>query len=105
MTLAIHDVQVIGDELAIRWNDQSESFLGLERLRKECPCASCQGEGDLMSPATPPEQRYRPESFQIRSLQFVGGYALQPTWQDGHQTGLYSFDYLRRLAAEFSTTT
>jgi len=28
----------------------------------------------------------------------VGGYAIQPVWADGHATGIYSFDYLRRIA-------
>ena len=31
----------------------------------------------------------------------VGGYAVQPVWADGHATGLYSFDYLKRVG-EFS---
>jgi DUF971 family protein len=42
------DVQQIGNELAIRWDDQSESYIPLERLRKRCPCAGCQGERDVM---------------------------------------------------------
>jgi len=29
----------------------------------------------------------------------VGGYAIQPVWADGHNTGIYSFEYLRRVAA------
>ncbi|HMD53902.1 MAG TPA: gamma-butyrobetaine hydroxylase-like domain-containing protein [Phycisphaerae bacterium] len=28
----------------------------------------------------------------------VGGYAIQPAWADGHNTGIYSFDYLKRIA-------
>jgi DUF971 family protein len=27
----------------------------------------------------------------------VGGYAIQPTWADGHNSGIYSFQYLRRI--------
>jgi DUF971 family protein len=30
----------------------------------------------------------------------VGGYAIQPVWADGHATGIFSFDYLRRVAVE-----
>jgi len=41
---------------------------------------------------------YTPESFELRGWAAVGGYALQPAWADGHGTGLYSFDYLRRLS-------
>lgn len=99
MSLAIEEIQVIGDELAIRWNDQEESFISLEHLRRHCPCASCQGEGDLLHPAQAPEPNHSPESFQMRSWNFAGGYAFQPTWQDGHSTGLFSFQLLRQLAS------
>jgi len=45
-----------------------------------------------------PEVRHAATSFELRGWQFVGGYALQLTWGDGHSTGLYSYPYLRRLA-------
>jgi len=94
------DMQVIGQELAIKWEDGAESFIRLETLRRHCPCAGCQGERDMLGrlhklPARP----LTPTSFQLVRLARVGGYAVQPVWADGHNTGLYSFDYLRRLAA------
>jgi DUF971 family protein len=93
------DVQPIGEELAIKWDDGSESYLTLERLRRACPCAGCKGEVDVMGNlAKGPEQRLSPLSFQLRSLSVVGNYAIQPVWQDGHATGLYSFEYLYQLA-------
>jgi DUF971 family protein len=42
---------------------------------------------------------YIAERFQLDRFDVVGGYALQPRWRDGHSTGIYSFQYLRRLAA------
>ena len=36
-------VDVIGGELAISWADGAESFIPLEKLRRQCPCASCKG--------------------------------------------------------------
>jgi DUF971 family protein len=36
-------------------------------------------------------------SYTITSLNLVGNYALQPTWDDGHHTGIYTWDYLQRL--------
>src|SRR3989454_8949279 len=42
------DLQPIGDELAIKWDDGSESFISLEKLRRACPCAGCKGEADIM---------------------------------------------------------
>ncbi len=44
-----------------------------------------------------PPRPLPPEAFRLARLETVGGYALQPTWADGHATGIYSFDYLRRL--------
>lgn len=96
--LAPTNIQQIGDELAIVWNDGVESYLPLEALRRACPCAGCGGEPDVLGNILRPEVSYTPESFVLRGCQNVGGYALQPTWADGHGTGLYTFSYLRRLA-------
>ena len=51
-----------------------------------------------------PEVSYNENSFELRAWNLVGGYALQPRWADGHDTGLFSFDYLRRLS-EVTTPT
>jgi DUF971 family protein len=92
------NVQLIGSELAIAWSDGAETYLPLEKLRRACPCAVCQGEPDVSGVVVRPRVTYTDKSFLLRNFQVVGGYALQPTWQDGHSTGLYSFDYLRRLS-------
>ena len=93
------DIQTIGEELAIRWDDGGESFIRLETLRLACPCAGCKGEVDVMGQLhRGPDAQLRPESFQLVRLMHVGGYALQPFWRDGHTSGLFTFDYLRRVA-------
>ena len=93
------DVQVIGEELAIKWDDGAESFLRLETLRKNCPCAGCQGERDVLGNLHKgPIKPLTPASFHLRQIQTIGSYALQPTWGDGHNTGLYAFEYLRKIA-------
>jgi DUF971 family protein len=93
------NIQQIGNELAIHWSDGAESFLELERLRRACPCAACGGEPDVLGNIPRLLVSYTPESFQLASFNVVGGYALQPRWGDGHDTGLYTFQYLRRLSA------
>ena len=40
------NIEIIGNELAIKWDNNTESFLSLENLRRHCPCASCAGERD-----------------------------------------------------------
>ncbi|MDD4933094.1 MAG: DUF971 domain-containing protein [Methylacidiphilaceae bacterium] len=98
--LALADAQVIGTELAIRWSDGAESFLPLEPLRRNCPCALCQGESTATATYSPRQKDYSPASFVVRSLQPVGGYALQIVWADGHATGIYPYSYLLSLAGE-----
>lgn len=91
-------VDVIGNELAISWSDGAESFIPLEKMRRACPCATCQGEPDVLGRGENPRVSYGPHSFELCTFQFVGGYAFQPTWNDGHATGLYPFALLRDLA-------
>ena len=93
------DIQPIGEELAIRWEDGSESFVRLEKLRRHCPCAGCKGEVDIMGNLYKnPDQPLSAAAFQLVRIANVGSYAVQPIWGDGHATGLYSFDYLKRVA-------
>ena len=93
------DIQQIGDELAIKWDDATESFVTLEKLRRHCPCAGCKGEMDIMGNVyRNPSKPLPPQAFQLRRLATVGGYAVQPVWGDGHSTGLFAFDYLRKVA-------
>jgi DUF971 family protein len=95
------DLQQIGSELAIKWDDGVESFIPVEKLRRACPCAGCMGERDVMGNLHKGlDQPLSPRSFQLQRIEKVGGYAIQPIWADGHATGLFSFDYLRRLAEQ-----
>jgi len=96
--MGIADAQQIGEELAIRWSDGTETFVSLERLRRECPCAECKGEVDIMGNLYKgPEKRLNSNAFRLVRLDRVGGYALRPHWGDGHASGLLSFDYIRTL--------
>src|SRR5947199_4713304 len=95
------DIQQIGAELAVKWDDGSESFVSLEKLRRHCPCAGCKGEVDIMGNLYKNPGRPLPaQSFELRGLTRIGTYAIQPTWADGHASGIYSFDYLREIAEE-----
>jgi len=94
-------LQPIGNELAIKWDDGSESYITFEVLRRSCPCAGCKGEADIMGnvyKAAP--KPLSPQAFQLVRINSVGGYAIQPQWGDGHGTGIFSFDYLRAIASQ-----
>jgi len=97
MRLEPTNVQQIGDELAVVWNDGAESYFKLEMLRRACPCAACGGEPDVLGNISRPLVSYDEKSFQLAGFNLVGGYAVQPRWGDGHNSGIYSFTYLRRL--------
>lgn len=92
------DIQTVGTELALKWDDGSEGYVSLEKLRRHCPCAGCKGEVDILGNVYKgPDGPLSPQAFQLRRIANVGGYAIQPVWGDGHSSGLFSFDYLRRL--------
>lgn len=78
--------------LEITWPGHSEpDRLPHEILRGYCPCAGCQGHrAEIKFQAG--------HDLEIRDLSPVGNYALCFTWGDGHATGIYSFEYLWRLA-------
>jgi DUF971 family protein len=99
MRLEPKNIQQIGNELAIQWNDGVESYFGLEMLRRACPCAACGGEPDVLGNIMRPNVSYTDDSFALAGFEIIGGYAVQPRWRDGHVTGIYSFQYLRRLSS------
>jgi DUF971 family protein len=84
--------------LVIRWGDSHESHYPLDELRKVCPCAECRTvqrpQGGLQVLTAPVVRR---GEIRITQISPVGRYALSFTWNDGHRTGIYSFDFLRRL--------
>jgi DUF971 family protein len=93
------DITTFPSELALKWDNGGESFIPLETLRRFCPCAACMGETDVMGQVyKAPARPYTDHSFVLTGVSEVGGYGLQPRWGDGHATGIYTWDYLRRLA-------
>lgn len=93
------DVQQIGSEVAVKWDDGGEDFIPLDRLRRACPCAGCKGEVDILGQLHKgPDVALPPAAFELVRMDSVGTYAIQPVWADGHASGLFSFDYLRKVA-------
>jgi DUF971 family protein len=95
------EIQQIGDQLAIKWDDGTETFLSLETMRRRCPCASCHGETDILGNVYKgPERALGQNAFHLARLNYVGGYAINPVWGDGHSTGIYSFEYLKKIGEQ-----
>ena len=80
--------------LEIVWDDGHETAYDTTTLRWLCPCAFCRGEagmpGWLDSGPTLTDEQTR-----LVDVAMVGGYAIAPTWGDGHHTGYYTFTLLR----------
>jgi ATP-binding protein involved in chromosome partitioning len=81
-------------KLQIFWTSGGNVLLDLKELRLACPCASCVDEWSgekILSPDSVPKD------IRIGSLTSIGRYAMVIHWSDGHNTGIYSWDYLRKL--------
>ena len=83
--------------LRITWADERVCDYEAARLRRACPCAQCVNEWTG-------ERTLRPEAIsnevEINDVSVVGRYALNFRWSDGHETGIYSFQYLRDLCEQ-----
>ena len=80
--------------LAIEWTDQKQQSLDVVNLRRNCPCAACVNEMTGLRTLKPESIAETVRPLNIKS---VGRYALGIHFSDGHQTGIYTFDYLRGL--------
>jgi DUF971 family protein len=96
--IAPADVQIIGDEVAIRWSDGAETYITAERLRAASPSAETRGERDVFGTQYGGAGPRSYAGVKVLGWEQVGTYALRFGFSDGHRTGLYSYDYLRKLS-------
>lgn len=83
-------------ELVIRFDDGFEGVIPYELLRVESPSAETQGHSAASRPP-PPSGR---KSVSVLGADPVGRYALRIRFSDGHDTGLYTWAFLRELAEQ-----
>jgi Mrp family chromosome partitioning ATPase/DUF971 family protein len=80
----------------VEWPDKSTSQLPNKNVRIACQCASCVHEFTG-------EQILKPEdvnsNIQATSIDVLGNYAVSIAWDDGHSSGIFSWDRLREIAA------
>ena len=84
--------------LQLVWPDGATADFDLMTLRLRCPCAECQeyvarGETVWPRPASP-------QPLRITDAELHGAWGLGLTWNDGHSTGIYSYELLRKWAPE-----
>ena len=94
----LEPLQVIEEtdsEISIKWSDGAETRYHASGLRRSCPCAGCINEwtGEKML-----EDKNVPDDLQFGHISIVGRYALNFHFSDGHDTGIFSFKFLRNLS-------
>lgn len=84
--------------LQLAWDDSSwTAILPYKFLRGECPCAACRDEwtgARILDPAAVPDD------IKVADLELVGSYALKIGWSDGHSSGLFTWENLRKLSED-----
>ncbi len=88
-------------ELTIIWDDGHASQYSFSLMRAGCPCAECRGGHDHMGDTPEPAVFETPiddsPATRLKKIVPVGSYAITPVWEDGHDTGIYRWHYLRAL--------
>jgi len=95
--IAPTDIQLIGNEVAIKWADGAETFLACPALRAASPSAAAKGEPDIFGRIHGAEGRKDFTGVTVLGWQVVGNYAVRFDFSDGHNSGLYSYELLRQL--------
>jgi DUF971 family protein len=83
--------------LELAWEDDKVDRLPYHYLRAECPCASCRDEWTGERTVDP--KTIRPD-LKLEGMEPIGNYAVRLGWNDGHSSGLYTWETLQRLAHE-----
>lgn len=93
-------LQSEGDALSIGWSDGVTHRLKWEVLRAACPCATCRAkasEPPELLPVLNPEET---QPIRPTGMSPVGNYAYCLQFSDGHDTGIYTLEYLYALGQE-----
>ena len=90
--------------LEIQWKDSHHSELSYRLLRQKCPCARCDAARSRKNPfhILPSDDFF--ENLRLMDIQRVGRYAVRLIWNDGHRTGIYTFQFLRELSENIPET-
>ena len=90
------DIKASEGNVTITWSDGHASRYAGRDLRLACRCAACVDE---WSHASLINADRIPAVVNASAIEVVGNYALHFTWSDGHNTGIYTYDYLREICA------
>lgn len=84
--------------LRIEWADGHVCEMAYDYLRRACPCASCNHSRQEAEKGLRVVSEEAPSGLlQVDEISLVGTYAVNLGWSDGHDTGIYTFRFLREL--------
>lgn len=95
--VAPKDIQIIGSEIAIHWDDGKEGYITFASLRAASPSAEVRGERDIFGHQYGGEAPKNFVGVEVTGWEQIGNYAIRFEFSDGHRTGLYSYELLRQL--------
>jgi DUF971 family protein len=95
--------------ITITWQDGITSAITAALLRSSCPCAACKEKRGDTSHAKPLTAKKRSltiveasldQELDLKEIWGIGNYAIGLRWGDGHDSGIYTFEYLRELSGQ-----
>ncbi len=100
--IKIKSIERVGDDsLKFAWHDGFEAVLSLRTFRDNCPCAECQAAEEKKSPlAKFVLNSLEDYKYVLEKLEPMGNYAVKPIWKDGHDAGIYRYEYIRELCEQ-----
>lgn len=92
-------LELVGEQdLQIEWSDGQQRKYALRSLRDACPCATCREKRSAPAkPALPVLTAAELQPLRINGMKPVGSYAYTIAWSDGHDTGIYTYEFLREF--------
>ena len=106
MPFVLTEIKRSDHGVSLAWADGLRQSIPGEKLRIQCPCAGCRearGDTTHAQPLTGKKGSLkiitasREEETKLKSIWAVGNYAVGMEWVDGHNTGIYTYEYLREL--------
>ncbi|MGE5480146.1 MAG: DUF971 domain-containing protein [Chloroflexota bacterium] len=85
-------------KIKTEWSDGFAAVVTPEAIRKDCPCAVCKGEHIPGKGMTAPAlMQFKPGMYKIKSIEPTGNYGFNLSWEDGHDSGIYTYELWREI--------
>jgi len=90
--------QISETVMSFEWDNGEKTICFTKILRQNCPCALCRETRENRNPLVviSSDQKH----IQLTGWRYVGNYAVALDWSDGHNTGIYTFEFLKQLCEE-----